>query len=102
MTVDTSPPVPLHTPEEIEKSVSEMQRKYSIHLHVNLLPYRLCPWWATITNGVFNIGDPSYGVSIWRARSREQLLTKCEKWIAKDMLRKGRVGEPSVSVREPD
>jgi hypothetical protein len=67
--------------------------RYTIRLHVDRRRRRLFAWWATITVG---IGIPENGVR--RARSRERLIARCERYARRDALRRGHVGEPTVIV----
>lgn len=69
--------------------------RYTVNLHVALLRYRLRPWWATIGHGTGRYEG------VWHARSHAALQAKCRRWIARDMLRRGQTGEPTITFWGP-
>jgi hypothetical protein len=78
--------------------VRDLQHRYVIDVRRDLRRYRLRPWWATMTHNLFYVGD--FGGGVWRARTREGLIAKCEKRIARDMLRNGMAGDAEVTVQD--
>ena len=72
-----------------------MGRTYVFTIHKDLRPHRLRPFWATGTLGIGNLGDA--GGCVWRARTRERLEEKVERWAKRDALRRG-ITEPIIEV----
>ena len=67
--------------------------RYTISVHHDLRPHRLWPYWATMTVGIGCVEG------VWRARTREGLIAKCERWIKRDSLGSG-YAAPTVNVLE--
>ena len=84
-------------PDEVRARVEQMRRRYTVHVHHDLRRGRWRSWSATITHGVFHVGYPT---CVWSARTRERLIAKCERWIARDMLRNGLEGRAEIRISE--
>lgn len=86
-------------PAEIERQAAQLRRSFTIQLHLRL-GRRLFPWWATMTHGIFCVGD--YGGGVWRSRSREKLIAKCER-VARRIARDQGIPpeDIKITVREP-
>lgn len=89
-------PEPLH-PDRVREISDRMFRSYGIHIRHDLRPYRLRSWSASVTHGCFHVGYPTDLVR--RARTRERLLEKCERWIRRDALRNG-IRDPDIWIDE--
>ncbi len=65
---------------------------YTIRMYRDLRRWRLRRYWATLAMGVRAYSH------VWRATTEVNLETKMRRWIAQDMLRRGRRGIPEVAV----
>jgi hypothetical protein len=83
------------TPDQLDVVSARLRRKYVISIHHDLSGRRLRPYWAILTHGVMVVGEP--GAGIWRARSEERLIAKCERWIKRNALSEG-ITDPSIEV----
>jgi hypothetical protein len=84
---------------KIDRFLVEQGRSFGINLHFRL-GRRLFPWWATMTHGIGNLGDMGGGV--WYARSREKLITKCER-VARRIAKDAGIppNEIKITIHEP-
>lgn len=71
---------------EVEAVLADLNCRYTIRVYHDPTP-RLWPWWATMTHGIFIVGEP--GAGVWRARTREKLIAKCERWARRNAARLG-------------
>lgn len=85
----------LPRPDEVQARAERIFRRYTIHVRYS--GSLLFPWWATMTHGVFTVGESGGGV--WHARSRDRLVEKCERWIRRDARRHG-IQSPEIKVDE--
>lgn len=83
-----------------EDLLARQRRTYGIDLQVSLSPWAFRPWCATMTHGTACVGEAAAGVC--RARSREKLIAKCERWARRNARSNGMPPEEIiVEVREP-
>jgi hypothetical protein len=88
----TQPP---QHPDKVQAIADGIARRYTIRVHHSR--NMLFPWWATITHGCFHIGYP--GDSVWRARSRDGLITRVSRWIERDARKQG-IQTPEITIEE--
>ena len=83
---------------DMDQHQAELRRAFGINLHFRL-GRRLFPWWATMTHGTGCLGCAGGGV--WRARSREKLIAKCER-VARRIAMDGGIDpeEITITIRE--
>jgi hypothetical protein len=83
------------TPAEVAEFAERTRRRYVIHVHHDGRRWAFRPWWATMTHGVFHVGEP--GAGVWRARTRDDLVRRCERWARRNEL-KCDIADPRIEV----
>lgn len=82
---------------ELDAFNARIRRRYVIKITHDLRKHRFRAWSATMTHGIMQIGWPVS--SVWRARSRERLIVRCERWARGDALRQG-IENPEIRIEE--
>lgn len=85
----------MKSPAEAQAFADRLTRRYTIHVHHDLRPYRIRPYWATVTHGVFLVGYPTD--LVWRSRTEQGLIARMERWCRRNALRNG-ITDPEIRV----